>query len=102
MGANKLEQRPTQPSVQTPKRWIQRTKLAKALKWSSSFCAITGGILLASNTSISGFGFIGLAASSFQMLVASLLLGDKTMIIYLGSLFIFVDCLGLFRWVRLF
>jgi hypothetical protein len=69
------------------------------LKWSSSSCAIAGGILLASNTSFSGFGFIGLAASSFQMLTASFLLKDKTMIVYSGALFIFVDCLGVFRWI---
>jgi hypothetical protein len=69
------------------------------LKWSSSSCAIAGGILLASNIPISGFGFIGLAASSFQMLLASFLLADKTMIVYSSALFIFVDCLGIFRWL---
>jgi hypothetical protein len=74
-------------------------KFATTLKWSSSSCAIAGGILLASNISMSKFGFIGLAASSFQMLLASYLLADKTMIFYSGALFIFVDCLGIFRWL---
>jgi hypothetical protein len=77
----------------------QKERLAKKLKWSSSSCAIAGGILLASNIPISRFGFIGLAASSFQMLLASLLLADKTMVFYSSALFIFVDCLGIFRWL---
>jgi hypothetical protein len=74
-------------------------RIASYLKWSSSACAIGGGIVLASNTAHSGFGFLGLAASSFQMLTASFLLGDKTMIVYSGALFIFVDCLGVYRWL---
>jgi hypothetical protein len=74
-------------------------RIATILKWSSSSCAIAGGILLASNIPTSRFGFIGLAASSSQMLLASLLLADKTMIIYSGALFIFVDCLGVLRWL---
>jgi hypothetical protein len=49
------------------------------------------GILLASNIFISGFGFIELVASSFQVLLASFFLADKTMVIYSGALFIFVD-----------
>ena len=77
----------------------QKERLAKRLKWSSSSCAIAGGILLASNTSFSGYGFIGLATSSFQMLIASFLLADKTMVVYSGALFMFVDCLGVFRWL---
>jgi hypothetical protein len=76
-----------------------KEKIAKILKWSSSSCAMAGGILLASNIAISGFGFIGLAVSSFQMLLASLLLADRTMIVYSGALFIFVDCLGVVRWL---
>lgn len=63
------------------KRSLQKERLAMLLKWSSSLCAMLGGILVASNTSISGFGFIGLAASSFQMLLANLLLKDKTMVV---------------------
>lgn len=90
---------PKQRSPQQRQRSPQKVSLAKMLKWSSSSCAIVGGILLASNTSFSGFGFIGLAASSFQMLLASFLLVDKTMIVYSSALFLFVDCLGIFRWL---
>jgi hypothetical protein len=76
-----------------------KKRIATILKWSSSSCAIAGGILLASNIPTSRFGFVGLAASSFQMLLASFLLADKTMIIYSGALFVFVDCLGVLRWL---
>jgi hypothetical protein len=69
------------------------------LKWSSSTCALIGGILLASKISISGYGFIFLAMSSSQLLIASILLKDKSMIFYSASVFIFVDCLGVYRWV---
>jgi CheY-like chemotaxis protein len=95
MGVNELKQR----EAKRRKRSLQRERLAKILKWSSSACAIAGGILLASNTSLSGYGFIGLAASSFQMLTASFLLVDRTMVVYSGALFVFVDCLGVFRWL---
>ncbi len=95
MGVNELTQR----EAKRHKRSLQRERLAKILKWSSSACAIAGGILLASNTSLSGYGFIGLAASSFQMLTASFLLVDRTMVVYSGALFVFVDCLGVFRWL---
>lgn len=69
------------------------------LKYSSSFFAILGGILLASNTSISGYGFVLLAISSSQMLIASLLSADLTMVFYSGGIFVFVDCIGIYRWI---
>jgi hypothetical protein len=77
---------------------IPKSKI-KYLQYSSSLCAILGGILLASNTPSSGYGFIFLALSSSQMLVASLLKADLTMICYSGGLFVFVDCLGIYRWI---
>jgi hypothetical protein len=81
---------------QQPKR---RKSFGHFLKLSSSSCALTGGILLASNTPSSGYGFIFLALSSGQLLLASLQERDRTMILYAASLFIFVDCLGVYRWV---
>jgi hypothetical protein len=74
-------------------------KLTTTLKLSSSAFAVAGGIMLASNTAVSGYGFIFLALSSSQMLVASLLNNNPSMIIYAGSLFFFVDCLGIYRWI---
>jgi hypothetical protein len=37
--------------------------------------------------------------SSSQMLWANLLTKNKSMILYAGSLFFFVDCLGIYRWI---
>jgi hypothetical protein len=73
--------------------WIER------LKWSSSFFAILGGVLLATKTDVSGYGFIFLAMSSSQMLVSSYLAADRSMICYSGAIFVFVDCLGVYRWL---
>jgi hypothetical protein len=73
--------------------------VAKFLQWSSSACAIAGGVMLAAKTEVSGYGFIFLALSSSQMLVASIRKKDTSMIVYAGSLFLFVDCLGIYRWI---
>jgi hypothetical protein len=74
-------------------------KLPNILQHSSSACAITGGIMLASKTEVSSYGFIFLAMSSSQMLVANLITKNTSMIIYAASLFFFVDCLGIYRWI---
>jgi hypothetical protein len=79
---------------------IQTDKLAKTLQLTSSACTICGGILLAANlANISKYGFLILAVSSAQLLVSSLLTKNSGMIIYSGSLFLFVDCLGVYRWI---
>ncbi|WP_373541798.1 hypothetical protein [Chamaesiphon sp.] len=79
---------------------VPEDKLAKILQLTSSACAIAGGTILAANIpTISKYRFIFLALSSSQMLVASLRTRDTPMIIYSGSLFCFVDCLGIFRWI---
>lgn len=77
-----------------------KDKLAQTLQLTSSACAVIGGITLAANIpNISKYGFIFLALSSSQLLIASLLSKDKHMIIYSGSLFFFVDCFGVYRWI---
>lgn len=76
-----------------------KISIGNSLKWSSSICALIGGIMLASKTEISGCGFIALALSSSQMLIASVLTKDQVMIVYSGALFIFVDCMGIYRWL---
>lgn len=77
----------------------KKLPISSILKISSSLCALGGGILLASKTIISGYGFIFLAISSSQLLVASILLKDKIMIFYASCIFIFVDCFGVYRWL---
>lgn len=69
------------------------------LKISSSVCAVIGGVLLAAKIGISSYGFLFLALSSSQLLISSLQSKDYLMICYSGSIFIFVDCLGVYRWL---
>jgi hypothetical protein len=80
-------------------RAAQKIGLINYLKWASGSFAVTGGILLAAKTQISGFGFVFLALSSSHMLIATSLMGDRSMIYYSAALFLFVDCLGIYRWL---
>lgn len=76
-----------------------KASLSFFLKSSSSLCALLGGVLLASKLEISGYGFVFLAMSSSQLLIASLREQDVSMTIYAGSVFLFVDCFGVYRWL---
>jgi hypothetical protein len=78
---------------------IPENKFTDALRLSSSAFAVAGGTILAANVVVSSYGFVFLALSSSQMLVANLLLNNKSMIIYSASLFLFVDCLGIYCWI---
>lgn len=78
---------------------LSTSKSVSWLKWSSCFFAILGGTLLASKVPISGYGFAFLAMSSSQMTMAGWLTKDKSTVCYSGSLFLFVDCLGVYRWL---
>ena len=69
------------------------------LKISSSIFAFCGGLILALNKPWSGYGFIFLACSSSQMLIASIIGADKIMIGYSAILFAFVDVLGVYCWL---
>ena len=69
------------------------------LKISSSICALVGGMILASNTHISGYGFMFLASSSLQMVIASILENDKLLFFYSATIFFGVDLLGIYRWL---
>lgn len=71
----------------------------EVLRWSSSIFAVVGGFILALNIKISAYGFIMLAMSSGQLLISSLITKDVSLIIYSGSVFIFVDLLGIYRWL---
>lgn len=68
-------------------------------KISSSICGLLGGATLALNTAISGYGFIVLALSSSQMLIAAILDKDKLLIFYSATIFLCVDLLGIYRWI---
>jgi hypothetical protein len=74
-------------------------KLSQHLKYSSSTFAIAGGSLLAANVPHSGYGFALLLGSSTQLLLSSILVRDREMVIYAASLMIFVDSVGVYRWI---
>jgi hypothetical protein len=78
---------------------VPEDRLGKILKLSSSGFAVAGGIVLAANLEISRYGFLILALGSAQMLVAGWRTTDKLLTLYAGSVFIFVDCLGVYRWI---
>ncbi len=91
------------PQVVAASRMVQSKNtdhpLAKVLQFSSSIFAVTGGVLLSSNTSVSKYGFLILACSSSQIFLSSLILKQKSLMIYGASLFFLVDCLGIYRWL---
>ena len=80
-------------------RRVEDSFLVKFLQFSSSACAVAGGTMLASNVEISRYGFILLALSSSQMLTSSIIVRNTSLIIYSASIFVFVDCLGIYRWI---
>ena len=97
---------PFQTSVCRPKKrrkakksFIQRHSPSSVLSFSSTLFAIAGGVLLALHIEASRYGFLLLAGSSSQMLAANLLRRDRNMIFYSLSLFLCVDCLGVWRWI---
>ncbi len=55
--------------------------------------------MLSSNTEVSKYGFILLALSSSQIFISSSIAGNKGLMMYAASLFIFVDCFGIYRWL---
>jgi len=86
--------------TQTQKRKQRKQKrLRERLRWSSSAFGIIGGFLLALNLARSGYGFVLLAASSFQLFISSCIDKDKSLIVYSGSLFLCVDLVGIYRWL---
>lgn len=86
-------------AARLPRRRKTDTRLAKTLQFTSSVCAVAGGVLVSSNTAVSKYGFILLACSSSQIFLSSSMLKDKSLMFYSASLFIFVDCLGIYRWL---
>ncbi len=80
-------------------RLLRRYSSTQLLIISSSFCAVFGGVILAAKLSISSYGFLFLALSSSQLFIASIKTRNHLMIAYSGSIFFFVDCLGVYRWL---
>ena len=77
----------------------KKNSLIQRLRWISSVSGLTGGIIVASNTEISRYGYIFLALSSLSLGISSYLDRDTSLIVYSASLFIFCDLFGLYCWL---
>lgn len=77
----------------------RKNNLGETFKWLSSLLGILGGFILALNLKVSPYGFLILATSSFSMLISSYINQDKGLIFYSLSIFLFVDLLGIYRWI---
>jgi hypothetical protein len=86
-------------SKRKPKSRVPSTNFSKYLQFFGSICAIIGGLILASKTSVSGYGFILLAASSFQLLLSSILEKNLSLALYSGAVFFCVDLYGVYNWL---
>lgn len=78
---------------------FRKNSSTQLLKISSSICAVIGGVMLAAKLNISSYGFLFLALSSSQLFVSSIQSKDSLMMFYSGSIFLFVDCFGVYRWL---
>lgn len=68
------------------------------LKWLGSITGILGALMLASNTSISGYGYILFTISSF--ILVFVFKSDLPMLLQ-QSLFLTINTIGLFQWIIL-
>jgi hypothetical protein len=82
-----------------PRRRFDRVWLIQFLKWSSCVCTVLGGVLLASKTNLSPYGFLFLAMGSSQMVATTYLMRDRALFVYSVCVFLFVDCFGIYRWL---
>jgi hypothetical protein len=85
-------------TINKPRR-SPKLRVIKMLQHSGSAFAVAGGSILASNTPMSKYGFLLLAMSSGQLLASSILANNRSLMVYAGSVFCFVDCLGIYRWL---
>jgi hypothetical protein len=93
---------PETPSVtdaRPAQRRFNRIWLIQFLKWSSCVCTVVGGVLLASKTNLSPYGFLFLAMGSSQMVATTYLMRDRALFVYSVCVFLFVDCFGIYRWL---
>ncbi len=88
-----------QTDATPPRRRFNRIWVIQFLKWSSCVCTVVGGVLLASKTNLSPYGFLFLAMGSSQMVATTYLMRDRALFVYSVCVFLFVDCFGIYRWL---
>lgn len=77
----------------------RQVRIEQKIKIFSTVCLVLGGLLVASNTSVSGFGFLFLASSSSSMALACFLAAEKWNGLFFLLTFSIVDCFGIFNWL---
>lgn len=77
----------------------RQAQISKKIKIFGTTCLVLGGLLVASNTSISKYGFLFLASSSSSMALASFLSAEQWNGRFFVLTFLIVDCFGIFNWL---
>lgn len=86
-----------QQKVLLVRQW--QVRISEKVKIFGTICLIVGGLLVASNTSISKFGFLFLASSSSSMALACFLAAEQWNGRFFVLTFLVVDCFGIFNWL---
>lgn len=68
------------------------------IKWFATFCLITGGALVASNTEVSGWGFPFFVAGSIAWLYCAILMREAALAVT-SVVFLIIDLIGVYRWL---
>ena len=74
------------------------TRAFSALKWLGTVTGVLGALVLALNIPVSGWGWVLFTISSISWTVAGLVLRDMSLAVLQGA-FVFVDLLGVWRWL---
>ncbi len=83
--------------IKRPKRKPKR--LIKNLALSATLLTALGGLMVASNTAVTRYGFLVWFLSSPQLALANYLDRNLSGFVYAITLFLFVDLLGVCRWI---
>jgi hypothetical protein len=71
---------------------------AKAVRWLAAITGMMGGVLLAINVPISGWGFVFFAVSSAAWVVAGYVMHVKSLIA-VNTVLLLINCVGIWRWL---
>lgn len=70
----------------------------RPLRWFAAGTGLIAGIMVASNTPITGWGFVLFTISSLAWIAAGYLLPDRSLLT-LNSGLLLVNLLGIYRWL---
>jgi len=93
---------PTQPPRPLwsgrPKPRGQARALLARLQWFGTACGITGAVIVAFESAVSGYGFVFLAVSAVSWTAAAMLMGERQLIVLQGA-FIAINLVGIYTWL---